>query len=217
MPYRTVHLGSRQWDLLTLVARHGSMTVTQMIEETGLARTSLRQQVDRLMGEGWLDRDRRHGQRGRPADVFSLSSQSRHLMAQQTGELAHALVEEIAHQDGESKLKSIVDGIGQRMLGSLRSVVGEGPPADRIQWLADWFAERGALSSVTRTDDSVTLTMHICPFHSVSGGRRVICEMECDLVRELVGAETQLRCCMHDGGTRCGFEVQLNGNGSEAM
>jgi predicted ArsR family transcriptional regulator len=193
------------------------MTLSEMTEITGLARTSMRQRVDRLVAEGLMDRKRRRGKPGRPVDVFTLSGQGRRLFTQHAYQFAQALLEEIAHKDGEAKLRAMVDGVGRRMVDELRSRVGYGSPLERVQKLAEWFSEIGAINDVHESDTSVTVKIHTCPFDGLAGDRRILCEMERDVVRELIGAETHLNCCRPEGQTRCELQVALSGDGSDAV
>ena len=169
----------------------------------------MRQQVDRLVAEGWLDRARRHGKPGRPVDVFSLAGQSRGLFAQRTDEFVRALLDEVADTEGESKLRSVIAGVGRRLASRLRPRVGEGPAVERVRRLADLLHEDGALNDAIPSDRSVTLKIHTCPYHGLTGRRRLICEMEREMVSQLVGAETRLNRCMPDGHARCELEVEV--------
>ena len=61
--------GSRQWDIVELLARQGPMTVAEMGDAMGLAKTSMRQHIERLDWGGWVDRTRRPHGPGRPTDA----------------------------------------------------------------------------------------------------------------------------------------------------
>ncbi len=205
--YRNTQLSSRGWEIIVLIARKGPITLAGLAAATGLAKTSLRQQVDRLASAGWVERSRRHGKPGRPVDVFSISDQSRQLFTRQTDEFARTLVEEITDTEGESKLREVVAGVGRRLARRLGPLVGEGPLTERVERLAESFCEAGALNDVAPSERGLTLTIHTCPYHGLASGRHVICEMERELVSRLVGAETRLSHCMADGHSRCELDV----------
>ncbi len=206
---RTLQPDSRQWEIVVLVARQSPITLAEMAENVGLARTSMRQQVDRLVAEGWLDRARRHGGRGRPVDVFSLSEQGRRLFANRTDEFLRGLLQEIADKQGWSKLRAAIKGVGRRLAGQLRPAVGEGTPRDRVHRLSDLLAERGALNDVTSSKGNLKLTLHTCPYHGMSEGLGEFCKMERDMISSLVGKKAHLTHCMPDGHARCVIEVDV--------
>ncbi len=208
-----VEQGSRQWEILSTIAKHGSMTLRELADITGLAATPVRHHIDRLVLKGWLDRSRRQGKSGRPADVLSISSECRQQFSQQSAPFAQALVEEIASQMGEDALESMIEGVGRRLMERFPAEMRLGSPRERIERLSEWFAEGGGLNDVTETDDGVTLTLYTCPFHELGGGRRVICDMECSVIRELVGADVTLTCSLPEGGQQCAMEIVLNHGG----
>ena len=45
--------------MINLLLRQGRMTIAQLVEATGVTTTAIRQQVDRLVSEGWLAREGR--------------------------------------------------------------------------------------------------------------------------------------------------------------
>ncbi len=206
---RTIQPDSRQWEIVVLVARQGPITLAEMAKKVGLAMTSMRQQVDRLVAEGWLDRARQQGKRGRPVDIFSLSEQGRQLFANRTDEFLLGLLQEIVDKQGRAKLRAAIKGVGRRLARQFRPAIGEGTPRERVRRLSDLLTERGALNDVTDSKGSMILTLHTCPYHGMLEGRGEFCKMERDMIGELVGAETRLTHCMPGGHERCVFEVNV--------
>ena len=207
--HRALGLGTRQWDIVVLVARRSPITLAEIADEMGLARSSTQQQVGRLVSEGWLDRTSRHGKPGRPVDVFSLSDQSRRLLAQRTSDFARDLLEEIADTEGESKVRSLVKGVGRRMTRKLSSRVGEGTPKERLHRLAKLLSEHGVLNDVTRSEGGLRLTIHTCSYHWLSEKHSALCDLDCEMVSRLVGAKARADSRIADGHTRCEFELAI--------
>lgn len=183
------------------------MTIADMVRAVGLAKTSMRQQVERLVLEGWLVRERRCRGPGRPVDVFSISDQSRRLFAQQQIDVfAKLLLEEVADTARPSKLRSVLRGVGRRMVRRLGPLVGEGPPRERVQRLAELLCERGILSGASFSERLVTLHVYTCPYHGLASEHREICEMDCETMGRLVGSPMRLDRCMLDGDSHCEFQ-----------
>jgi predicted ArsR family transcriptional regulator len=212
--HTAIQPGSRRWDLLVLVAREGPITLTEIAGAAGLARTSVRQQLDRLIAGGWVDRTQRRGKPGRPVDVFSLSDEGRRLFARQIDDFAGSMMQVLADTDGKAKLRSVIKGVGSRMTDKLRPKVGDGPQGDRVRRVAELLNEGGALNDVSESERGLKLTIHTCPYHGLPEGRGEFCEMEREMMSSLVGAETSLNRCMSDGSARCELEVKLRPNGA---
>jgi predicted ArsR family transcriptional regulator len=206
--------GTRQWDIVVLVARRGSTTLTEIAKDMGLARTSMQQQVGRLVAEGWLDRTRRLGKAGRPPAVFALSEQSRRFFARQAGCFTRELLDEIADSEGESKLRLLIKGVGRRMIRRLRPRVGQGAPQERAHRLAESLSEQGALSEVSRSPQGLTLTIHTCLYHGLPEQHGVFCDMDRQMVSRLVGAKARTRRRIADGHPCCEFELAVGSGGA---
>jgi predicted ArsR family transcriptional regulator len=187
------------------------MTIAEMVRAVGLAQTSMRQQVERLALEGWLVRERRCRGPGRPADVFSISDQSRRLfIQQQIDEFAKLLLEEVADAARPSKLRSILRGVSRRMIRRLGHLVDEGSPTERVQRLAGLLCDRGILSDASGSERDLTLHVYTCPYHGLANEHREICEMDCETMGQLVGRQMRLDRCMLDGDSHCEFQVVAN-------
>ena len=185
--------GPRQQQLIATLLRHGPMTIADLAEALGVAKTSLRPQLDRLVLQGWLDRDRRREGPGRPADIFSVSPRSRQHSAQQTmGEFARFLLEEVADAETRAKVTSVVEGVGRRVTQLLRPIIGEGPPSERLGRLSEFLNERGILNDTSHSRQTVTLTIHACPYFGLAGEYRQICAMHRQTIAELLGGHS---CC----------------------
>jgi predicted ArsR family transcriptional regulator len=202
--------GSRQQQIIATVLRHGPMTIADLADTLDVAKTSLRPQLDRLVLQGWLVRDRRREGPGRPADIFSASDRSRERFAQPTlGEFGRFLLEEVAETETRSKVTSVVEGVGRRVTQLLRPIVGEGPPSERLRRLSEFLSERGILTDISRSGQTVTLTVHTCPYVGLAGEYQQICAMHRQTVAELLGGETCSHRCRHEGHTCCEFKLNI--------
>ena len=202
--------GSRQQQIVALLLRQGPMTIADLADAMGMAKTSLRPQIDRLVLQGWLDRDRRRQGPGRPADVFSASDRNRQHSAQQTmGEFARLLFQEMADTETRSKVTSVVDGVGRRVTRLLRPIIGDGPPSDRVRRLSEYLSKRGILNDTHESKQAVTLNIHTCPYVGLASEHRQICAMHRRTLAELLGAKTADHRCRHEGHPCCEFGVSV--------
>ncbi|UCE60468.1 MAG: MarR family transcriptional regulator [Phycisphaerales bacterium] len=202
--------GSRRQQIVALLLRQGPMTIADLADALGVAKTSLRPQLDRLVLQGWLDRDRRRKGPGRPADVFSASDRSRQDSAQQTmGELAWFLLEEVADTETRSKVTSVLDGVGRRVTSRLRPIIGDGPPSERLRRLSEYLSQRGILNDTKESRQAITLSIHTCPYVGLADGHQQICAMHRRTLADLLGAKTAEHRCRHEGQRCCEFAVNV--------
>ena len=185
------------------------MTVAEMGDAMGLAKTSMRQHIERLDWGGWVDRTRRPHGPGRPTDVFSLSDQGRGLFSRQSDEFAGMLLEEIAEQEGPARLRTMVQGVGRRLIRKLGPRVTGTTMGERLDRLVELLGERGVVSDVARSDGGATLKIHTCLYHGLVDEHPELCEMERSTVSQLLGTETRLSRCIRDGEERCELQMMV--------
>lgn len=208
---------SRPAQILSLIARHREMTIAEMVAALGVTTTAVRQHVNRLVWEGWLIRHQRRSGAGRPADVFTLSEQSRRAFAHEVHEFTRALLDEVAESEGSEKLQFYLSRVSRRMSKALEAQAGDGDPAERIERVVNLLRERGTVAETQVGQEGVHLSVHTCPFHGLGAARREICEMERETLGRLGGGAATLKQSLAEGAPCCEFEVglappQSNGN-----
>ncbi len=214
---RRVLSDSRAGQIIALLARRGSLTIAELGAELGVTTTAVRQQVNRLLYEGWIERGRRHKGPGRPADVLSLSEQGRRLFAGDVGDFARLLLDELTRVEGPAKvhalLKRVFDRLNAELVGRLGTA---GDATERVQRLAALLAERGTVADATATDDGVRLSVYTCPYHGLSDHHVELCELERETLSRLTGHEARLTQCLVSGHSRCEFQVALRPAATQA-
>ncbi len=202
--------GSPARRIIDLLFRRGRMTIAQLVENTGVTTTAIRQQVDKLLSEGWLERQRRRGGPGRPAHVLSISEQTKRLFGRQADDLARLIVEETVARTGAETARDILKGVGRRMARMSHDQVGNGPTVERLKNLAAVMERRGMLVDTAQTESGMSLTIFTCPYPELAGQHREICDMEREAVSELMGGPVELHRCMQDGDHCCEFSMSAN-------
>ncbi|MCH7870608.1 MAG: MarR family transcriptional regulator [Planctomycetes bacterium] len=202
--------GSPARRIINLLLRRGQMTIAQLVETTGVTTTAIRQQVDRLLSEGWLERQPRRGGPGRPAHVLSVSEQTKRLFGGQADDLVGMIVEETVAQAGAETARDILKGVGRRMARMSHDQIGSGPMVERLKNLATVMERRGMLVEAAQTESGMSLTIFTCPYPELAGQHREICDMEREAVSELMGGPVELHQCMQDGDHCCEFSMTAN-------
>jgi DeoR family transcriptional regulator, suf operon transcriptional repressor len=199
--------------ITNLLARRGPSTVAQLVAALGVTTTAVRQQVNRLVAEGWLIRTRRRHGPGRPADVLELSSDARRTFGGQGGELSRLLLEEIAEIEGPERRRALLEAVGRRMAQDARRFVGDGSPAERLQRLAELLSREGVLAEAETGGRAARLAVYTCPYYGVATEHREVCDMERAAFSAVIGDAVSLERCVLDGHERC--EFRRGGVGAE--
>jgi predicted ArsR family transcriptional regulator len=194
--------------IIEALARRGPMTIGELVKESEITITAVRQHVNRLLAEGWLERSIHRGGRGRPAFLLSISDQGRQAFATQFGALTRLLLDEIQNLEQPEIAKQILQGVGRQLAKRWGERVGDGSKQQKIAALAEILNEEGVLADVGAAEEETALYAHTCPYYEVADQHREICEMERGMIAQLVGGEVTLSQCMLDGEQCCRFDVE---------
>lgn len=197
--------------LIQILAARGPMTVRELVEALGVTTTAVRQQVDRLLAEGWIARTRRSGRTGRPADVFEASIKAARMFAGLVDDFAAALVTEMSVEIGREKSRELLEAAGRRISHELKEDVGDGPRHERLERLMKTLSRRGVLADAERTSEGACVTLHRCPFGRLAEGRDDVCRMERALLGEIVGETPKLHKSIYRGHRHCAFTFPRTG------
>ena len=83
--------------------------------------------------------------------------------------------------------------------------------AERVREWADLLDERGVIVEVQETDDGYLIEQYGCPYLNVAVDNRAVCEMERQVMEQLLESNVRLKQCALDGHKSCHFAVK-NGN-----
>ncbi len=193
--------------IVDLLLRNGALTIAELVEKLGVTTTAVRQQINRLLAEGWLEQSQRRQGPGRPAHVLTLSEQAKRALAPASDPIARLLLDEIADTEGPDRTRDILRGVGRRMARELHPHVGAGSAQQRVRNLADWLRQGGARVETVAARGGTTLTVFTCPYHDLAQEHHEICEIERAAVGEAVGGEVELQQCMSKGDRCCAFRL----------
>jgi predicted ArsR family transcriptional regulator len=195
--------------LLQMLRLGGPLTAAEMSRSLGIGNTAVRQHVDRLQAQGWIEVVglRRGG--GRPGRVFALTPQADAHFPQGYDRLALELLD---------ALSSLPDGsvLLRRVLAARREGWNEryGPQLagkslhDRLLVAIDFLAEQGNIAShEERPDGEYVLTKHHCSISRVTSRHRILCEEELIWLREVLQAHIETVHSRADGDRICSFRV----------
>jgi len=199
--------------LLDYLRRHGTSTISDLMEFAGVTATAIRQRVNRLMEQGLVLQSLVGGQaetrgRGRPTHSYSLSSLGERSSGDNFQDLASVLWGEIrAVKDPETRqglLKRIVARFTQAYRGRVHGV----DLREKMESLVGMMHDRDVPFEVVSDDSGLpVLTAWACPYPELAEQDRAICSIEKMLFSEILGESVQLSACRLDGENCCTFEA----------
>lgn len=211
-------IGKREsplWQIIEYLQRRGSATIKEMEELLGVTTTAVRQHLNTLQVEGYIERRSVHAGVGRPHHAYSTTAKVQELFACHCDDLALTLLEEVFHLEGEARTAELLDRVGTRLAGKYVSAVRGSMLRERVDDLARALNDNGILADAAVADSGViTLHTYNCPFRELAQEHREICEMDRNMLEKVLGSDVHLSKCMLEGHASCTFIIQ-RGAGSE--
>lgn len=199
---------SPAWRILEYLQRNGAATIKELEDVLGVTTTAVRQQLQALQADGYVERSRVHSGVGRPHHAYSLTAKAHGLFSSRYDDLAVTLLEEVLALEGEERAGQLLNRVGSRLAARYAPLVRSGDLEERVLQLAQALNARGVLTDVTReADDVFVLQTFNCPYHDLAHEHRDICDMDEKFMREVLGSDVNLHKCIMDGHPSCSFVV----------
>lgn len=200
---------SPAWQIIEHLKRRGSATIKELEDLLGVTTTAVRQQLNALQADGYVQRQRVHAGVGRPHHTYSITGKVHELFACHCDDLALTLLEEVYALEGKERAAQLLDRVGDRLAARYANSVRAELLQERVREMAGALSERGVLTEVSvDTDDVIVLHAYNCPYHDLAQDHRDICAMDEELLRKVLGTEVNLTSCIMDGHAGCRFVVQ---------
>ncbi len=204
--------GSPRAEVLRFIQRQGSASIKELEAAMGVTTTAVREQVAHLLNEGFLQATRVRGEIGRPYYVYSLTAKAQELFPKDYATLALLLLEETRALHGQEGLRTLLNRVSRRMA---EKFAGQGDGKELQQKLVGLVATLGeagmdvSMRPLAEGADSFVLKAHSCPYFDVAKDHREICEMEGEMLSDLLGpgVEVRLGSRIVEGQCACEFHV----------
>jgi DeoR family suf operon transcriptional repressor len=193
-------------DVLDLLRKQGSMTVSQLVASMSVTATAVRQRLVRLLGEGDIERQTVRRDRGRPVHRYGLTDKGQKRAGTNFGDLAMVLWQELREVRDQEVRRGLMQRLGHRLAVLYESRIAGSTIDERMESLAADFRGRQIPFDVDRSRDLPVLHAHACPYPELAEQDRGVCAMEKMMFSELVGQPLHLASCRLDGHNCCSFE-----------
>jgi predicted ArsR family transcriptional regulator len=197
---------------LRLIQRQGSASIKELESALGVTTTAVREQVAHLLHEGFLQATRVRGDIGRPYYVYSLTAKAQELFPKDYATLAQLLLEETLAQNGPEGLRTLLNGVSRRLAEKFSEQTQSVELSQKLLGLVAALGDAGmeiSMRPLEDTEGDYVLKTHTCPYFEVARNHREICDMEQEMMSELLGpgVGVKLGGCIIDGRPACEFHV----------
>ena len=196
------------WQIIEYIQRNGSATIKDLEQLLGITTTAVRQHLNTLQNEGYIERRTVHTGVGRPHHAYGVTAKAQEIFACHCDDLALTLLEEVFALEGVDRTNLLLSRVSNRLANKYQQSVRSELLVERVDELAGALYQRGVLTDV-KAEDNDTFILHTynCPYHELAQDHREICEMDEAMLRQVLGSDVNLTNCMMDGHQGCSFLV----------
>lgn len=173
----------------------------------GVTATAVRQRLNRLMALDLVERSHSVEGRGRPSHHYELTDKGRRSSANNLGDLAVVLWEEIQKIPDAVTRQSVISGAVERLAKKYESETSGNTVEERMQSVVALFAERQIPISLETREGLPVIKVEGCPYPTLAQENHDICNLEKDLLSKVIGHPIDRCQCRQDGDQCCTYEA----------
>jgi len=199
-------------EILEHLHRSGEATVQDLCDVLDVTRNAIRQRITRLEASGVIVSDQQSQSRGRPKNVYRVTAEGLHSLGEDYRELAVVLWEAIVGLEDSTVKAQLISQVRDRLADRFRRKLTEGHSADqRLDQLAEEMRSSGFNVESDHSAALPILRETNCPFPMLADVDETICQVERQVLEQVLGAPVEFKNRCRDGHHCCEFEVQTAG------
>lgn len=205
-------LSASRHDLVRFLKRQGSATVEQITQAIGLAPTTVRQHLERLLEQDLLVRQSVAEGPGRPTMYYRLSPTAEALFPSQDSVLFGQLVEFLLHQGYPSLVDEFFQLTWQERQQEFNrrlEQAGAKTLEERLEVMRDFLAKQGFLPELIIEGDQAVLYTCNCPFSEGVRATRLPCRLEFKFLEEALQRPLTRQAYIPNGAPMCSYQLSL--------
>ncbi|MCA9048696.1 MAG: winged helix-turn-helix transcriptional regulator [Planctomycetaceae bacterium] len=205
---------SKDREILEFLHRCNGADIQDLCGLLGVTRNAIRQRISRLEAGGLLSVDQHSQGRGRPRNVYRVTAEGLHSLGEDYRELAVVLWESMVAVEDPYLRNELMAQVRNRLADRFRRrLTVDGSVESRLDELADEMKSSGFNVESDHSSALPILRETNCPFPMLADIDESICQIERQVLEQVLGAPVSFRNRCRDGHNCCEFEVQLTGDG----
>ena len=187
-------LDSKDQQLLEFLHRSDGADVQQLCDLLEVTRNAIRSRVSRLEALQLVEVQQVSEGRGRPRNVYRLTTDGVSSLGEDYRQVAIVMWEAICQVPDETIREGLLSDIRNRLTSRFRlSLQGAGSLSDRLDQLVGQMRKTGFNVESDSTTSLPILRESNCPFPMLADVDDRICEMERQVVEEVLGAPVEFK------------------------
>ncbi len=208
--------------ILDIIKRLGTADMEQLVERTGLARTTLREHLALLERDGLVHRSHRRNGPGRPALQYRLTREGEDRFPSEERELLGDLIRYLQEEGKQHLLQAFFETFWNKRAARACELMqaaadnnetdpeqtGSLPPG--LKALSDLLESEGFMPEIHYDESDKTLTIRECncPFKSAIRETSLPCRLEARFYEKIFGQKISRTAFIPDGDDACSYRIE---------
>jgi predicted ArsR family transcriptional regulator len=185
------------------------LTISDLIKATGVTRTAVTEQLNELVSAGFVEQNaERLSGRGRPRHLYKATEAALMLLFSCNQRMVvPAIWRSIGEIGGEALTTKVLKRVSAILAGHYNAKVTAKQPEDRLRQLMQLLVDEGGILEAKEENGQLVVYKRSCPFISMIDENHTICNIDLEMINQVVGSPVRRIACRHDGDPCCKVEI----------
>jgi predicted ArsR family transcriptional regulator len=193
--------------VLKAIQLRGKASIRDVAADLGVTTSAVRLQLSQLEASGAVRAEKIRDGVGRPYHVYSATPRAHDLFYKDYGDLARLLLAEVMRIEGPDALDGVLRRVSTQLAVLYRERISGQELGERVEEWADLLSHRGVPADVQKTEEGYVLQEYGCPYQSIAVENRAVCELESQVMADLLRSQVKRTQCVLDGHHSCHFVI----------
>lgn len=195
--------------IMRLLIGKRPQSLADLMEAIGVTRTAVTEQLNLLMRAGYVTRTQERSGRGRPRHLYMATDEAQQLFPSNEELFVPAVLRALREIAGEETTQQVLARVSEQLAHHYQARVHGDTPQQRLEHLSQVLRRDGFLVEVSKESGHWVLRERSCPFWPMVDEARSACEVEQQMMSNILQAPVRLSQCRLDGCADCVFELDL--------
>jgi predicted ArsR family transcriptional regulator len=202
---------STRQEILEILKTERTATVEDLAGRLELTPMTIRHHLNVLQAQNLVaaTKVRRSQKVGRPRLIYALTEAADQLFPQNYGDLARRIVTELKETVGKEETRALFRRVAGRMARQAPLPVEGQSFEDRLDQVARFLEGQGLITHWKKTDQGYVFTNVNCPYRRVAQEHGETCELDVELIRELLGIEPKRVSSLRQDEYACSYLLEV--------
>ena len=193
--------------VLRAIQLRGKASIRDVAADMGVTASAVRLQLTQLEASGAVRAEKVRDGVGRPHHLYSATPRAHDLFYKDYGDLARLLLAEVARMQAPDALEGVLSRVSTQLAAMYRDRISGQELAKRVEAWAELLDHRGVPADLEETEQGYVLREHGCPYQSIAVENRAACELESQVMADLLRSPVERTQCVLDGHPSCQFII----------